>query len=177
METKLKDMLSRVYKPGRYTGGETNSVVKEHGPGKVSIALAYPDMYEIGMSYLGIKILYHLLNERDDVVCERVFAPWPDMEAELRTQGESLFSLETRTPLAKFDVIGFSLSYELTYTNVLNILDLSGIPVRSDTRGEGDPIIIAGGASAYNPEPISPFIDAFLLGDGEEALPAFLEAY
>lgn len=177
MKKDLSAIFSKVFKPGRYIGGEINSVVKTHSPDKVSVALSYPDAYEIGMSYLGIKILYHLLNERDDIVCERVFAPWPDLEKELEASGEKLFSLETRTGVRDFDILGFSLSYELTYTNVLNIMHLSGISLRSSERGEDEPIVIAGGSGAYNPEPMSDFIDAFLIGDGEESLPAFVDEY
>ncbi len=173
----LNDILKRVNKPGRYIGGETNSVRKTHSADKISVALAYPDAYEIGMSYLGLKILYHLLNERDDVVCERVFAPWPDMEKELLDSGRRLFSLESKTDINKFDILGFSLSYELTYTNVLSMLHLSGITIRASERRDEEPIIIAGGAGSYNPEPMSEFIDAFLIGDAEDALPQFIEKY
>jgi len=181
MQNKLKehfdDILQKVQKPGRYIGHETNVVRKEITDDKVSVVLSYPDMYEIGMSYLGLRILYHLLNEDDNIVCERVFAPWEDMENELRSRNVKLFSLETRTPISEFDIIGFSLSYELTYTNVLNMLDLGGVPVRSSDRKDDDPIVIAGGACSYNPEPMSPFIDAFILGDGEEALPGFIKRF
>ncbi|MBU0570798.1 MAG: TIGR03960 family B12-binding radical SAM protein [Candidatus Omnitrophica bacterium] len=175
--TKLTDMLDKVQKPGRYIGGETGARRKDFRPGRVSVALAYPDMYEIGMSYLGLKLLYHLLNERDDVVCERVFAPAHDMEKELVTSGIKLFSLESKTDINKFDIVGFSLSYELTYTNVLNMLNLSGITVLADQRGEDEPIIIAGGACCFNPEPMSRFIDVFFIGDAEETLPEFIEEY
>ncbi len=177
MDEQLKDILSRVQRPGRYIGGELNSVRKEWTEGMTSAVLAYPDTYEVGMSYLGLRILYHLLNERDGVVCERVFAPWADMEQELRAGGRKLFSLETRRDLSGFDIVGFSLVYELTYTNVLNMLDLGGITVRSEERREGEPLVIAGGACCYNPEPMSDFIDVFLVGDGEEALPRFIDRY
>ena len=122
----MKNILDKVQKPGRYIGEETNSVRKRFTEGRVSVALAYPDVYEVGMSYLGLRILYHLLNERDDVVCERVFAPWADMEKELVLNGRKLFSLESKTDLDRFDIVGFSLSYELTFTNVLNMLHLVG---------------------------------------------------
>jgi radical SAM superfamily enzyme YgiQ (UPF0313 family) len=173
----LTQILDRVQKPGRYIGEETNSVRKEFVKGRTSVALAYPDTYEVGMSYLGLRILYHLLNERDDIVCERVFAPWEDMEKELIKEGRRLFSLESRTELNKFDIVGFSLSYELTYTNVLNMLHLSGITIRSSERREEEPLVIAGGACCYNPEPMSDFIDVFLIGDGEELLPRFIDEY
>ncbi len=173
----LKSILDKVQKPGRYIGSETNSVRKSFMPSRVSIAIAYPDMYEVGMSYLGLRILYHLLNERDDIVCERVFTPWSDMEEELISSGQKLFSLESKTEINKFDIVGFSLSYELTFTNVLNMLHLSGISVRSEDRGDEEPLVIAGGACCYNPEPMSAFIDAFLIGDGEEALPEFIDKY
>ncbi len=173
----LRQILSKVQKPGRYIGGETNCVRKKFTQDRISVALAYPDTYEVGMSYLGLRILYHLLNERDDIVCERVFAPWPDMEQELRGNGRRLFSLESKTDIHRFDIVGFSLSYELTYTNVLNMLDLSGITVEAAKRGDDEPLVIAGGACCCNPEPMSAFIDAFLIGDAEEALPGFIDAY
>jgi radical SAM family uncharacterized protein len=175
--TQITDILDKLQKPGRYIGEEIGSVRKEFRSGRISVALAYPDMYEIGMSYLGLKILYHLLNERDDVVCERVFAPWDDLEKELVAAGQKLFSLESKTDIDKFDILGFSLSYELTYTNVLNMLSLSGITVLSDQRGEDEPIVIAGGACCFNPEPMSRFIDIFFIGDAEETLPEFIEEY
>jgi len=173
----LKDILNSVQKPGRYIGEETNIVRKKFSSGKVSVVLAYPDMYEVGMSYLGIKLLYHLLNEREDVVCERVFAPWPDMEEALIKNDRKLFSLESKTDINRFDIVGFSLSYELTYTNVLNMLHLSGITVRAEDRKDEEPLVIAGGASSFNPEPMSDFIDVFFIGDAEESLPRFLEEY
>ncbi|MGB2600480.1 MAG: TIGR03960 family B12-binding radical SAM protein [Candidatus Omnitrophota bacterium] len=175
MDDQLKNILTRVQKPGRYIGGETNSVRKDHTKDKVSVALAYPDLYEVGMSYLGMRILYHLLNEKDDVVCERVFAPWSDMEDELKKEGRKLFGLETSTDLDKFDIIGFSVVYELTYTNVLNMLHLGGVPVRATDRSDSDPLVIAGGACCYNPEPMSEFFDAFVIGDGEEVLPRIVD--
>ncbi|MFH1411108.1 MAG: TIGR03960 family B12-binding radical SAM protein [Candidatus Omnitrophota bacterium] len=177
MNDKLKDMLTRVRKPGRYIGCETNSVRKEHGPGMTSVLLSYPDTYEVGMSYLGLKVLYHLVNDMASAVCERMFAPWPDMEEELKAGGMRLFSLETKRPANEFDIVGFSLSYELTYTNVLNILHLGGINILSSDRGEDEPIVIAGGACCSNPEPMSLFLDAMVIGDGEEALPELIRAY
>ena len=174
---KLNELLLTVQKPGRYVGGEWNAVKKEWTDDKVKVLLAFPDLYEIGMSHLGIKILYGILNNRADCLCERVFSPWPDFEDVLRKNQISLFSLESRKSIKEFDIIGFSLAYELCYTNMLNILDLGGIPVRSAERKESDPIIIAGGPSCYNPEPIADFIDAFLIGDGEEAINEIVEAY
>ncbi|MDP8259204.1 MAG: TIGR03960 family B12-binding radical SAM protein [Candidatus Aadella gelida] len=175
MKNKIDEIIDRVQKPGRYIGCETNSVRKKHGSGKISMVLAYPDMYEIGMSYLGLKILYHLLNEKEDVVCERVFAPWADMEKELADNEVKLFSLENRKSLDEFDVIGFSLCYELTYTNVLNMLHLGGVTLLADERREDEPIVIAGGACSYNPEPMSSFFDAFVIGDGEEVIVTLLD--
>lgn len=160
--------------PGQYIGGEWNSIIKDHSQTDAKIALAFPDTYSIGMSHLGIQILYGLLNARQDTVCERVFAPLVDMESLMRKHKIPLFSLETYTPLKEFDIVGFSLQYELCYTNVLNMLDLSGIPVLASERSEKDPIIIAGGPASISPESMSDFIDIFLLGDGEESLPQFI---
>jgi radical SAM family uncharacterized protein len=174
---ELKDILDKVQKPGRYIGEETNCVRKRFSNNKTSIVLAYPDLYEVGMSYLGLKILYHLLNERDDCVCERVFAPWDDMERELRRSGRKLFSLESKTEINKFEIVGFSLSYELTYTNVLNMLHLSGITIETASRRDDEPLVIAGGACCYNPEPMSKFIDVFLVGDAEESILEFVDEY
>jgi radical SAM family uncharacterized protein len=170
MPTTIDELLTRVSKPARYTGGEWNSVTKPWGSAAVHIALAYPDCYDIGMSNMGIGILYDLLNKVEDVSCERAFAPWEDMEAEMRKTGTPLWSLETRTPVRAFDVLGFTLQYEMTYTNVLNMLDLAGIPVWARERTDEDPLVIAGGSGAFNPEPLAPFIDAFFLGEGEEAV-------
>ncbi len=166
----LDELLLTVQKPGRYVGGEWNSVKKEWTEDKLKVLLAFPDAYEIGMSYLGMKVLYGMLNGRDDCLCERVFSPWMDFEKVLRENSIALFSLESRKPISQFDVIGFSLTYELGYTNVLNMLDLGGIPKRSSDRRSEDPLIIAGGPACYNPEPMADFIDAFLIGDAEEAI-------
>ena len=173
----LDELLLTVQKPGRYVGGEWNAVRKPWIEDKVKVLLAFPDVYEVGMSYLGMKILYGILNNRDDCLCERVFSPWPDFEKVLRENKINLFSLESRKPLKEFDIIGFSLAYELGYTNVLNILDLGGIPVRSSERSDGDPLVIAGGPSCYNPEPMAEFIDAFIIGDGEEVVAELVETY
>jgi len=169
-----KEILPFVIKPGRYVGNELGAIKKDH-QGKLKAALAFPDVYEIGMSYLGLSILYHLINKRPDCVAERVFAPWVDAEEMLRNSKLPLFSLETHTPLKEFDIIGFSLTYELNYTTVLNILDLAGIPVYSSQRTEDDPLIIAGGPSVLNPEPMADFIDLFALGDGEEIISEILD--
>lgn len=173
----IENLLLTVQKPARYIGGEWNSVRKEWDLDRTKILLAFPDVYEVGMSYLGMRILYGLVNERDDCLCERVFSPWPDFEGVLRSNKIDLFSLESRSPIKDFDIIGFSLAYELSYTNVLNILDLGGIPKRSRERDDAFPIIIAGGPSCYNPEPIAEFIDAFIVGDGEEVILEIIDAY
>ncbi len=166
--TDLDRVIRRVSKPARYTGGEWNCVVKDWGRTPLRFALAYPDVYDIGMSNLGLAILYDILNGQADVLCERVYAPWTDMEQAMRQEGLPLFSLETRHPLAEFDVIGFSLGYELTYTNLLNMLDLAGVPLLAAERKQALPLVIAGGSGALNPEPLADFVDAFALGDGEE---------
>ena len=164
----LDRILPTVRKPARYTGGEWNSVVKDWTTCQVRWALAFPDIYELGMSNLGLAILYDLLNGQPDVLAERVFAPWTDMEQALRAAGLPLFSLEGRRPLGEFDVIGFSLPYEQSYTNLLNMLDMAGLPVLAADRDERHPLVIAGGGAVYNPEPMADFVDAFALGDGDE---------
>lgn len=175
---KLFDqILPRVTKPARYTGGEYNAVLKDHAGTEVKFALAFPDTYEIGMSNLGVRILYHILNKRSDTLAERVFAPWVDMESEMRQHGLPLSALESRTPVKDFDIIGFSLGYELSYTNVLNMLDLAGLPVLAAERGDDTPLVIAGGCCAFNPEPMTPFIDAFVIGEGEEVIHEFIDAF
>lgn len=172
--TTLARLLDRVEKPARYIGGEWNSIVKEEA--NLRFALCFPDVYEIGMSHLGSRILYNILNQTEGVACERCFAPWPDMEQALRDEKESLFSLETKRPLGAFDIVGFSLLYEMCYTNILTMLDLSGIPFRSAERTEKDPLIVCGGPCACNPEPIAPFMDAVMIGDGEEMIVDLVEA-
>ena len=164
----VQKILPLVQKPGRYTGGELNSVVKDKSKVKLRYAFCFPDSYEIGMSHLGIKILYSAANERDDVWCERVFAPWHDMEKEMRQRKIPLYALESGDPLTDFDLIGFTLQYELCYTNVLNLLDLAGMPVRSSDRDERYPLVVGGGPCACNPEPMADFFDMFMLGEGEE---------
>lgn len=168
------DFLARMQKPGRYLGGEEQAIVKDHAGLACRFVLAFPDLYEIGMSHLGTRILYDLINRATDLCCERAFSPWSDMEAELRERNLPLVSLETHTPLSQFDVVGVSLQYELSYTNVLLNLDLGGIPLRSTARGDADPIVIAGGPTATHPEPLAPFIDLFLVGEAEEILPELL---
>jgi len=173
--TDLDQILFQVTKPARYTGGEWNSIVKDWDQTPIRVVLIYPDLYEIGMSNMALPILYELLNSQPDVLAERAFAPWVDMEAALRQADIPLFSLESRRPLKEFDVIGFSLGYELTYTNVLNMLDLAQIPVLASERSDAYPLVIAGGSCALNPEPMSAFIDLFVIGDGEEAVPDLLD--
>ncbi|MEE9277592.1 MAG: TIGR03960 family B12-binding radical SAM protein, partial [Dehalococcoidia bacterium] len=165
---ELDPLLQGVTKPARYAGGEWNSVTRPWDDVEVRWALIYPDVYDIGMSNGGLAILYDILNRAPATLAERCFAPWPDMEASLRRHGAPLFSLESRRPLSEFDVLGFSLSYELTYTNVLNMLDLAGIPVLAQERDRGDPLILAGGSGALVPEPLATVVDAFVLGEGEE---------
>jgi len=173
----LPEILISVQKPARYIGGEWNSVKKEWDSDKVKVLLAFPDSYEVGMSYLGMKILYGILNNREDCLCERVFSPWKDFEEALRKNGLELFSLESRKSIKDFDIIGISLAYELSYTNAINILDLGNVPKKSCDRTDSDPIVIAGGPSCYNPEPMADFIDAFVIGDGEEVIGEIVEAY
>lgn len=170
IDTQLEKMLRKVEKPARYTGGEVNSVKKDPKQVSVRFGFAFPDTYEIGMSYMGMQILYNILNRNERIYCERIFAPAEDMEALMREEGRKLFTLETFTPVDELDIVGFTLQYELSYTNVLNILDLSGIPLHSADRGEDFPVIVAGGPCAYNPEPLADFIDLFMIGDGEELL-------
>ena len=166
----LERLLPTVSKPARYTGGEWNSVAKDWGTCDVRWALVFPDIYEIGMSNLGLAILYDQLNSQHGVLAERVYAPWVDMEQAMRAAGLPLFGLESRRPLADFDVIGFSLPYEQLYTNLLNVLDLAGLPVLASERDDRQPLIVGGGGATYNPEPLADFVDAFALGDGEEVI-------
>lgn len=173
----LERTLLRVQKPARYTGGEWNSVVKNWDATPLRVALAFPDIYDLGMSNLGLAILYDQINQRPEMLAERVYTPWRDMETELRAAGAPLFSLETRHALADFDVLGFSLPYEQLYTNVLNMLDLAGLPLRAAQRTAEHPLVIAGGSGCYNPEPMSPFFDAMVIGEGEEVIFEVLAAY
>ncbi|OGX35572.1 MAG: hypothetical protein A3I43_00210 [Omnitrophica WOR_2 bacterium RIFCSPLOWO2_02_FULL_50_19] len=170
------EILLGVTKPARYTGGEWNSVVKGDQGIDCRVALCFPDLYEVGMSHLGLKILYSILNDRRDVACERSFAPWHDMEKVMREKGIPLFSLETKRPLNEFDMVGFTLQYELSYTNILNMLDLSGIPLFSKDRDGSHPLITGGGPCAFNPEPLADFFDCFVIGEGEEAVSEIVDA-
>jgi radical SAM family uncharacterized protein len=173
----LDHILPKVTHPARYTGGEWNAALKNWDAAAVRLALIYPDTYEIGMSNLGLAILYDLVNAEPEMLAERAYAPWTDMEAAMRAAGIPLYSLESHRPLREFDILGFSLQYELTYTNILNMLDLSGIAIRADQRREEDPLILGGGSGAYNPEPLADFFDLFVVGEGEEALLELLHAY
>lgn len=175
--SKLNKVLPYVQKPGRYTGGEYNQVVKDWQRVKTKVALVFPDIYDIGMSNMGIAILYDLINQRPNLLAERAFAPWIDMETQMREHGIPLYSLETKHPLNQFDIIGFSLPYETLYTNTLNILDLAAIPVFSKDRDRHTPLIIAGGHATYNPEPMHAFIDAFVIGEGEEVIFDIISTY
>lgn len=171
----LGDILKLVEKPARYMGGELNMTEKTDG--EVKFALCFPDVYEIGMSHLGSRIIYNVLNKRADTVCERAFAPWVDMEKELRSRNLPVFSLETKRNLSEFDVIGFSLLYEMCYSNILMMLDLSHIPFRAADRDESMPLVICGGPCVCNPEPVAEFMDAVLIGDGEELISDFMDTY
>lgn len=178
MSIRLSDgLLKSVEKPSRYTGNEWNSVVKDPKDVKIRFAFCFPDTYEIGMSHLGMKILYHLLNERQDCYCERVFAPWTDMEAKMRENNIPLYSLETKDAIKDFDFIGFTLQYEMSFSNIVNMLDLAGVPLTTDARGDNDPFVCAGGPCAYNPEPLADIIDFFMLGEGEEIINEVMDAY
>ena len=175
---KITDhFLHKVEKPSRYVGGELNQVVKNPKDVDIRFAFCFPDVYEVGMSHLGTRILYHTINERKDTYCERVFAPWPDMEAELRKNEIPLMTLETKDALTEFDILGFTLQYEMSYTNILNMLDMAGITIRASQRGEDEPIIMAGGPCAYNPEPLYDIVDFFEIGEGEEIMNEVLDVY
>lgn len=167
---QLEPILTGVSKPIQYVGGEVNSVVKDWDAVPVHWALIYPDAYEVGAPNQGVQILYEVLNERDDSLAERAYAVWPDLEAELRAAGLPSFTVDSHRSLAAFDLLGVSLATELGYTNLLTLLDLAGIPLRSAERGEEHPVVVVGGHAAFNPEPISPFVDAAVLGDGEQAV-------
>ena len=177
MNRTLEHILPKVQKPARYTGGEYNAVVKDKKTVSTRFALCFPDTYEIGMSNLGCRILYGLMNEEKDIWCERCFAPWGDMEDEMRREGLLLYGLESGDPIADFDIIGFSLGYEMAYTNVLNMLDLAGLPIRSEERTDLSPLVVAGGTCCYNPEPLTPFVDMFVLGEGEEVTLEYIHLY
>ncbi len=173
----LEDILLKVQKPGRYVGGEQGSVVKDPERVDVRFAFCFPDSYEIGMSHIGMKILYSTINSLEWAWCERVFAPWEDMEAQMRENNIKLYALESRTPLCDFDIIGFTLQYELSYTNILNMLELGGVPVLAKDRKELKNLVCAGGPCIYNPEPLCDFVDIFFIGEGEELDNELLELY
>ncbi|HPJ76256.1 MAG TPA: TIGR03960 family B12-binding radical SAM protein, partial [Clostridia bacterium] len=169
--------LMNVEKPARYTGGEFNEIVKDHEKMLSSYAFCFPDTYEVGMSHLGMRILYHVINNRDKTVCERVFAPWIDMEEQMRSHKIPLFSLETKKPVSDFDIVGFTLQYEMSYTNVLNMMDLSNIPIRREDRNETHPIIMAGGPCSVNPETLYDIMDIFIIGEAEEVINEVLDLF
>lgn len=178
MENQLSiDILSSVQKPARYTGGEFGSIIKSAEETEVTIALAFPDVYEVGMSYLGFKILYHLLNKENGVAAERVYAPWIDMEAKMREHNIPLCTLETEKVLQDCDFIGFTLQYELSYTNILNMLDLGRVPLLAKERTDTDPFVIVGGPCVYNPEPLADFFDFAVIGEGEEIMIEIMDCY
>ena len=171
------DILFKVEKPSRYTGGELNEIVKNPSEVDIRFAFCFPDVYEVGMSHLGSRILYHTINQRQDTYCERSFAPWPDMEEQLRKNNIPLFTLETKDSLKDFDILGFTLQYEMSYTNILNMLDMAGVTIRASERGEDEPIVMAGGPCAYNPEPLYDIVDFFEIGEGEEMMNDVLDVY
>lgn len=171
------EILLQVEKPARYVGNEINMVRKEPNNVQIRFAFCFPDVYEVGMSYLGMQILYYFLNRREDTYCERVYAPWVDMEAKMREYNIPLFALESQQPIKNFDFIGFTLQYEMSYTNIINMLDLAGIKIWRNERTESDPIICAGGSCAYNPEPLAEIVDFFYLGEGEVLYDEIMELY
>jgi radical SAM family uncharacterized protein len=176
LSERIETLLPQVQKPARYMGGEFNSVMKDPDSVKVRYAFLFPDTYDVGMSHLGMKILYHTINKRDDAWCERVFSPWIDMANLMREHDVPLFSLESRTPIREFDLIGVTLQYEMSYTNILDALDLAGIPLRAADRQDG-PFLVCGGPCAFNPEPLAPFFDIVALGDGERTTHDYIDAY
>lgn len=171
------DILYKVEKPSRYVGGELNEVVKDPKEVDIRFGFCFPDVYEVGMSHLGSRILYHVLNEREDTYCERVYAPWPDMEKLMRENDIALYALETKDPISEFQFLGFTLQYEMSYTNILNMLNMGGVKLRASERKGNDPIVIVGGPCAYNPEPIYDIVDIVQLGEGEEAINDLLDLY
>ena len=168
LSQRIERVLPRVQKATRYMGGEMGEVMKDPASVRVRYAFLFPDVYEVGMSHLGMKILYHTINKRPDAWCERVFSPWVDMLDEMKRENIPLFSIESRTPVGEFDMLGVTLQYEMSYTNILDALEMSGIPLRSADRTDG-PFVIAGGPCAFNPEPLADFFDIFVLGDGEKS--------
>ena len=171
------EILLKVDKAARYIGGEVNSVMKDKNEVEIRFAMCFPDVYEIGMSNLGMMILYNMFNQREDVWCERLFSPWPDLDKVMREQNIPLFALESQEPIRDFDFLGITLGYEMCYTNILQVLDLGGIPMLASERGENDPIVIGGGPCAYNPEPLADFFDIFYIGEGETVYDQLMDAY
>ena len=171
------DILMSIEKPARYIGGEYNAVLKTPDKVDIRFAFCFPDVYEIGMSHLGLQILYDAFNSMDDVWCERVFSPWVDLDAVMRKEHIPLFALESQDPVREFDFLGITIQYEMCYTNILQILDLAQIPILAAERGEDCPIVIGGGPCAYNPEPLAPFIDFFVLGEGEDVTLEYIQLY
>ncbi len=172
-----EEILLQVEQPARYIGGEINSVKKDPDKVKLRFAMCFPDVYEIGMSHLGIQILYSMFNRREDVYCERVFSPWTDLDRILREKKIPLFTLESQRPVRECDFLGITLQYEMCYTNILQVLELSEIPLRAADRSDNDPIVIGGGPCTYNPEPIAPFFDLFYMGEGEVIYDQLLDLY
>ena len=177
MMDQLHRILPAVQKPARYVGGEYGQIVKDKSQVDLRVAFCFPDTYEIGMSNIGMRILYGIMNEMDGVWCERVFAPWGDMEAAMRQHHIPLYALESRDPVKEFDLIAFSIGYEMSYTNILNMLDLAGVPLRSEDRPGLEGLVFAGGVCTVNPEPLADFIDFFSIGEGEEMTPEILNLY
>lgn len=173
----LDKVLYKVTNPTRYIGNEWNAIKKEWTEDRLKVVLAFPDIYEIGMSHLGLKILYHLLNKEDDILCERTYAPWVDLEKLMREKGIPLFSLETKHAIKDFDILGFTLQYEMSYTNIINMIDLAGLPLLSSKRGNESPLIIGGGSTVFNPEPLAPFFDLFFIGEAESGILQLVEKY
>src|ERR1700730_16693669 len=177
LKEAVSRLVTRAQTPAQYIGGELNSVVKDHRQVRGKLCLAFPDTYSLGMSHHGLQVLYSIMNEDPQWACERAFTPWPDFEALLRQERLPLYGLETFTPLCEFDLVGFSLQYEVCYTNLLTMLDLGGIPLYSKDRTLAHPLVVAGGPGAQNPELLAPFIDLFVIGDGEESLPWLMERW
>ena len=171
------EILLSIEKPARYIGNEVNSVMKDPEQVDIRFAMCFPDVYEIGMSHLGIQILYHMFNERPDVWCERVYSPWPDLDARMRKDNIPLFALESQDPIRAFDFLGITIQFEMCYTNILQVLELSGIPLEASERTEEDPIVIGGGPCVYNPEPIAEFFDIFYIGEGETVYDQLFDVY
>lgn len=176
-ENKLNMILNRVEKPSRYIGNEINTILKDDSNERVSMAFLFPDVYEVGMSYNGLNLFYNLINDKEEFSFERAFSPWVDMEEEMRKNDLPLFTLESKRAVKEFDIVGFTLQYEMSYTNILNMLELSGISIKSIDRKEEEPLVIAGGPCAFNPEPLADFIDLFYIGEAEEGILEILKLY